>query len=116
MARTLVAGANLPGSYAAPQLVVWTALDATDGGEFTMSGDDIALVRNTDVAARTVTMTSVAAGVFGGRTGNLQLTLQPDEVAVIGPMKQTGWAQTDGRMRIGVSGAGVEMAVRRIVR
>lgn len=114
MARTTLTPIPMPTRYAfAAVAVTYTALDAVDGGQWTMTGDDILLVRNTGGTGRTVTLKSTPDS--SGRTGDMSLLVPATTgIACFGRPPLTGWQQSDGRAYIDVTGAGIEAAVLRL--
>lgn len=118
MARTVLTPINPPADWGvAPVAVPFTALDGTDGGQFTATGRELILVRNTNAAARTVAVPSTASARLGGRAGasnDQSASLAQNDYRVYGPLPLDGWVQSDGRIYINVSGVGVEAAVIRL--
>lgn len=91
--------------------ITWTAADAANKDEFTLTGKEVVLARNTDsVNAETVTINSVA---INGRTGDITAdSIAADGMAVYGPFNvDGGWAQTDGTLHLEASSSDVEFAV-----
>lgn len=68
MARTLIATVKASKNKATNPLT-WTAADATNNHYYVDAGDTILLMKNTDSAPKTVTVSSVAEPNYG-RTGD----------------------------------------------
>lgn len=118
MARTALTPIAPPADWGTvPTALTFTALDGTDGGQFTSTGRELVIVRNTNATARTVTVPSTASARLGGRAGassDQTASLAQNDHRVFGPFPLDGWVQTDGRVYINVTGAGVEAAVIRL--
>lgn len=72
------------------------------------NGRFLLLVHNTDAGAQTLTVISVDRA---GRTGNITTySIGTLETAAFGPFDRDGWNQSDGRVHIDASDAGVEAA------
>ncbi len=106
------------GSYPALPLganaadLAFTAAGAgfAEGSGFTMTGNDLVIVKNGNVAQQTVTFTSVADDK--NRTGDITTyALGAGEYGVFGPFKRPGWQQSDGKLYMAASAADVEFAV-----
>ena len=96
---------------------VFTAAGASfaDGAGFTLTGREVLIVRNGNVGAQTVTVTSVADD--HNRTGDITAySLGPNEYAVFPFFVLSGWQQTTGLLHIAASAADVEFAVLRLPR
>jgi len=93
----------------------WTAAgaDFADGAVFPLTGREILLVRNDNVGAQTVTITSVADDK--NRTGDITTySVGAGEYAVFPCLAVDGWRQTDGNLDIEASAADVMFAVLRL--
>lgn len=89
-----------------------TAIDASNGNQFPMSGGEYILVHNTGGSAYTVTLTSAPDSL--GRTGDITTySLAATEIALFGPFQTHGWRQTNGKFYIDGSNASVKVAVFR---
>jgi hypothetical protein len=121
MARLSLTVQEPPGKYPATPLAAnsadlsWTAAGAgyADGAEFTLTGRELLLVRNDNVAAQTITISSVKDPY--NRTGDITAySLGPGEYAMFGPFPRDGWAQADGKLYFAASAANVYFAVIRL--
>jgi hypothetical protein len=121
MARLALTVQNVIAKYPALPLTassadfVWTAAgaDFADGASFTLTGKEILLVRNDNVGAQTVTVSSVVDPY--NRTGNITTySVGIGEFAVFPPFPKEGWAQTDGKLYFAASAADVYFAVLRL--
>ena len=106
------------GSYPATPLIAnaadftWTQAGASfaDGAGFTMTGNDLVLVHNSNAAPQTVTVTSVIDEK--NRAGDITTySVGIGEYAVLGPFKRKGWQQTDGKLYLAASATDVEFAI-----
>ena len=110
MARTDVTPVALAGVYPGELTdLTWVAADPTNGNAVTLMGDEILLVRNDDTAGQLVTVSSVPDSA--GRTGDVSATVAAGAYAVFGPVKATGWRQSDGKLYVDVASASVYLAV-----
>lgn len=95
--------------------IVWTAAgaDFADGARFVHTGRELILVRNDNVGAKTVTITSVADPK--GRLGNITTySVGASEYAAFGPFPVLGWRQTTGYLMLSASAADVFFAILRL--
>lgn len=95
--------------------VVWTAAGAAfiDGASFPMTGRELLLVKNRNVAAQTVTIDSVAAS--NKRTGSITAySVGINEIAMFFVNQFDGWRQTTGLLHFAASAADVDFAVIRL--
>jgi hypothetical protein len=106
---------TLPGPYATDGVAItWVAADTTNGNEFTSTGREILLVRNTDGAnPHTVTVTSQPDPY--NRTGDIA----SDSIAANGfvayqQFPRAGWATTSGVIEVDGDDAQLEFAVLRL--
>ncbi len=111
MARTALTKLTAPGSYDVDgAALAFAAGDAVNGNQFTAAGKDLIVVHNADgVSAHTVTIKSVADDL--GRTGDLTVSVPANAYRVFGPVKLTGFIQTDGKIYVDVDNASLELAV-----
>jgi len=73
----------------------WTAsgADFADGFSFTNTGRELILIRNDNVGAQTITISSVVDRF--NRTGDITTySMAADDYAWFGPFKQEGWNQS----------------------
>jgi hypothetical protein len=95
--------------------VVFTAagVDFADGAAFPLTERELLLVRNANVGAQTVTVSSVVDG--HNRTGDITAySLGAGEVAAFFFNRAEGWRASDGKAVIEASAADVEFAVVRL--
>jgi hypothetical protein len=111
MAVTTLTAVDAPGSYTAAETLAFVAPDAVDGAEVRLAGGELILARNTTAGALNATLTSVADPATG-RTGNLVKSVPANGFAVFGPMRQQGWRQPNGTIKMS-GAAGIEFAVIR---
>lgn len=112
MPRTVVTKTQAPGPYPATAVaVVEVATNATDGNYFTMTGDDLLLVKNTTVGSLTFTVSSVPNQA--GRTRDITTeTIAAGVVKVLGPFRnKVGWATSGNALEFTGSAAGVVFSV-----
>ena len=80
--------------------LTWTPADATNGNSFPLTGSEILLIWNTDSAAHTFSITSVADNF--GRTGDV--TTYSVGAGVISSYSfragANGWIQSDGTVHL----------------
>lgn len=92
--------------------VTFTAADATNKQQVTLTGREIIIAHNTGAGARTVTITSVADDM--GRTGDITAdSIAAGGYHAYGPFPLEGWEQTDGKLYFEASHAEVEFAILR---
>lgn len=102
MARATITPIVAPGSYPTAWTdLTWTAGDSVNGHKVVSSGNDLIIAKNVNVAAKTVTLVSIADEY--NRTGDLTKSMAQNGLAVIGPIKTKGWKQTDGNLYIDVN-------------
>lgn len=111
MVRTLGAAQTVSGSQAitAGTLVTWAALDNTNGSAVVMTGKDLLLVRNPTAGSVTFTLGTVADPY--GRTASIADAIAAGAMRMYGPLRQTGFQQSDGRLYLDASATGLEYAV-----
>ena len=99
------------GDYGAGEAdVVLTAADVANFNYAMFKTGDIVIAHNTDVAAQTVTITSIEDDQ--GRTGNIATySLAADDIAVFGPFERNGWMQDDGQLYMRATSANVKFGV-----
>lgn len=94
---------------------VWTAAgaDFVAGAGFDHTGMEIILVRNDNVGAQTVTITSVLDA--HNRLGTITTySVGAGEYAAFGPFPLAGWQASDGDMNLTFSAADMYVAVLRL--
>lgn len=93
----------------------WAAGTVTDGDTFVCTGREILLCKNINVAAKTITITSVDDET--NRAGDITTySIGAGEYAVfgVGLTNSKGWKSSSGTIRITVSHADVLVAVLRL--
>ena len=88
----LLGGAPIAGALTKPLV----ATDHTNGNKTVLTGAELFVVQNSDIAnPYTITFSSVGDAL--GRTGDITTySLAAGEIAFIGPFPTQGWQQTDG--------------------
>jgi len=116
MARQSHTAQEPPGKYPATPLTAesadftWTAADAANKEEVTLTGREIILIRNDDAGAQTVTFDSVVDDK--NRKGDItDYSVGAGKYAHFGPFPKDGWAQTDGTLHFEASDANIHIAV-----
>ena len=111
MARTDLTPITIPTRWSVtPIALTWTAADAVNGNQFTLSGDEVVLVRNDDAGAQTVTVTSTPD--FLGRSGDIDaVSIPAGEYRVLQRFPVEGWQQNDGKLYLSASSANIFFAV-----
>lgn len=89
--------------------VAFTNGDASNGNEFTATGSDLLLVKNTGGVARTITFLSVADQF--NRTGNVTAYSIGAGETIAFYFGTSGWRQTTGKIHIDVEHADLKLAV-----
>ncbi len=116
MPRTALTVVALPTPYVTtgPVDPGLTAGDVANGNDFTLTGDEIVIVRNVNVAAKTITITSFSSPITG-RVGHITaFSIPAAGIRVFQKFTVAGWRQADGKLYIDVEHADVEIAVVRI--
>lgn len=110
MARTtLTKSASTGPNPTAGATVTVTAGDASNGNQFTWTGRELLIMRNSGAGTRTFTLTSVADPY--GRSGTITTeNILTGVTKVIGPLNEF-WRQTDGYVYVDVSHAEVLISV-----
>lgn len=116
MARTTLTKTTACGSYPTLQPAVntldltLTAADTASKNQFAASGNDLIIAQNTGAGAHTVTITSVPNQK--NRTGDITAySIGAGEIAVIGPLKNLGWTQTDRNIYLEANHAEVKFGI-----
>lgn len=115
MARTTltrqVVDGPFPGAVSAGDLdYTYAASDVANGNDFVPSGCDILLVENTDAGTQTITLTS-APGRDRRSADITTYSLAAGDFMWFLFSRLDGWRQTDGKIYINTSDAGVTLAV-----
>ena len=88
----------------------FTAADAANGNDFTATGFNLLLAKNTGAGARTVTFFSVTDQY--NRTGDVTAySIGAGEIAVFYFGPAPGWSQSTGKINVTAEHAEVELAV-----
>ncbi len=121
MARLSITVQAMPAKYPTLQPtadsldITWTAAgaDFADGFKFPLTGKEILLVRNGNVAAKTVTISSVVDAY--NRTGDITTySIGASEYARFPQFQKDGWMQSDGYLYGACSAADMYIAVLRL--
>jgi len=116
MPRTAIAPVTVPGSTQYTGTVVTpAAADTTNQNSAIFTGKELIIAENTDVAAHTVTVTSVVDS-FGRTKDIAAVSLAAGEWRVFGPFDLTGWQQTDGLLYFEANHVGVEFVVLKLLK
>ena len=91
MPRTSLTKTTVPGPYADTGTVVtMTAADVANMNQFTLTGKEVVIARNSGATTRNITFTSVNDRF--GRTNDLTNTILAGEIKVYGPgLALEGW-------------------------
>ena len=114
MARTELTAVAAPGSYADDgTAIAFVASDNVNGNYVTLTGTELVIARNDNVAAQTVTVSSVDDPY--NRTGDITTdSLDAGIYHIYGPFKVLGWRQADGTLYLDSSSADIMFAVIRL--
>lgn len=113
MPRQTIAPIVVAGPYDALPItnITWTPTVVADGHQVALNGDQLILVRNTGVGARTVTVNAVN-DPFGRTTAALTaVSIPAGQMRVLPRFPITGWRQADGMLYLTGEHAEVEFAV-----
>ena len=92
--------------------VAFTAADVSNKNSFVSTGREYIFAQNTGASAYTVTVTSAADDL--GRTKDIDAySLGAGEFMVVGPVKQRGWRQSDGKVYLEAENAAVKFLIIR---
>ena len=115
-ARVTLTKLTACGSYPSLQPAVntldlpMTAASTASKDQFAATGNDLIIAHNTGAGAHTVTISSVANAK--NRTGDITAySIDAGEIAVIGPLKNLGWTQTDGKIYLEANHAEVKFGI-----
>lgn len=87
-------GGSYPGYPTAGTAITFAAVDATDGGRFVPSGNDLLLIKNEDTDPQTYGLTSQADGF--GRTGTISGDALAAGAIEMMYLKSPGWVNSSG--------------------
>jgi hypothetical protein len=112
MPRQTLPKTTAPGAYAGEwEEVVWTAADPTDKEQFTVTGREVLLIRNTSAdTPYHATITSVD-DPFGRSEDISAVDIPFGDTVVWGPTRLEGWQQSDGNLYLEAENAAIEFAV-----
>lgn len=114
MARTELTPITAPTRWSiTPVELEWTAADAVNGNQFTLTGVEVLLVHNSSGGALTVTVTS-AADPYGRSSDIDAHSIPASEYRVLQRFPVDGWQQNDGKLYVDGSAAGILFAVIRL--
>lgn len=116
MPRTALTVVELPTPYVTtgPVDPGLAASDEINGNDFDLTGEEIVIVRNVNVGAQTITITSAPSPITKRVANITAISIPADAVRVFQKFTVAGWRQTDGKLYIDTSHADVEVAVVRI--
>lgn len=111
MARTNLTKTTQPNPYSTSgSVLTLTAADAANGNQFTASGRDLVIARNSGASSHTVTISSTADPY--GRTGDVNAqSVAAGAVRIFGPLPADGWRQTDGKIYVSADSAEVLIGI-----
>lgn len=111
MPRTTLTKTTALGSYNhAGVALTMTAADVGNGNQFVATGKDLLLIHNTAGSDYTFTVTSTPDAY--GRTKDITTeTVTAGTYKIVGPLELTGWMQTDGKIYLAASNAGVKFGI-----
>lgn len=111
MPRTTLTKTTALGSYNhAGVVLTMTAADVGNGNQFVANGKDLLVIHNTAGSDYTFTVTSTADAY--GRTKDITTeTIAAGAYKIVGPLELTGWIQTDGKIYLAASNAGVKFGI-----
>ena len=111
MARTPLTKTTAAGSYNhAGVALTMTAADVGNMNSFVATGKDLLVIHNTAGSDHTFTVTSTADAY--GRTKDITTeTVSAGAYKIVGPLELTGWVQTDGKIYLAASNAGIKFGI-----
>lgn len=114
MARTALTPTEVGGPYSGSATAfTWTAADAVNKNEFTLTGEEIILIHNTDGAnPHNVTLSSVDDE--RGRQEDVTEAVAASAYMAFPATALTGWIQTDGKFYLEADDAQIEFAILRL--
>src|SRR5262245_21414689 len=112
MARVNCPAVTVPGKFpTAGVLVTLTPADTDDLNSFSLTGDELLVILNTDASDHTYTINSVADPIEH-RTGDLTgKTIAAGAMHVPGPFDVAAWAQSTGVLNLEADDATVVFGV-----
>lgn len=110
MPRTALTPQAAPGAYpSAWSDLTFAATDLANGNQFASTGKEVIVVRNDDASSQSITLKSVNDPY--GRSGDLVKAIAANAYAMIGPVSDIGWKQTDGNIYIDTTDVDLMIAV-----
>lgn len=112
MPRVTLTKTVAPGRHpAAGVAVTETAADTVNKEQFVYTGNEILIIHNTGVGARTYTITSVAADALGGRLKDITAqSIAAGAIHVIGRLADVGWqTAVSGQQMVFLEGSHAEV-------
>jgi hypothetical protein len=107
----------LSGSYPANaqmDTLTFLAADPANDEQFSITGQEIIIARNTGASTRNVIITAVADRFK--RTTNVTKAIAAGAFAMFGPVELEGWMQSDGKLYFEADNAEVTFAVIKLPR
>ena len=114
MARTALTPQLIAGPYPsdfAMTTFTWTAADVSNQNSFILTGRELILVRNDDVATKICTLTSIADPQ--NRVGNVTKSIAAGAYAAFSAAELTGWIQSTGLFHLECDDADMFFAILR---
>jgi hypothetical protein len=113
MARTRLTVVELPKTYPGGE-EEWSfeAADTSNQNDFLLTGREILLIDNANVAGQDVTISSVADPY--GREGDLTVTVAATSTVALYFGARTGWMQADGALYLDTTSSDISYAVLRL--
>ena len=91
----------------------FTAADTVNGNSFAATGNEILLIQNTDAAAHTFTVSSVADSLGRTDTSLANYSVAANTIAAIQISTLAGWIQSNGNINLTSSSNLLKFAVLR---
>lgn len=119
MARLVLVPQEMPGSYPSLPLVadsidlafVASGADYIDGFSLPLTGREMLIIRNDNVAAKTVTLDSLVSKRTNREGDITAYSIGIGEYVALGPFSSDGWKQTDGTLHGAVNAADLMLLV-----
>lgn len=113
MARTRLTPVELPKTHPGGE-VTWafTAADTTNQNDFLLTGREIVLIDNANVASQNVTVGSVADPY--GRDGDLTVSVPATSTVALYIGDRTGWMQSDGTLYLDTASSDISYSILRL--
>lgn len=119
MARTSFTVITAPGAYAGalstlPFTKVFTATCTSTGMQFVLTGAEVIIARHPATASSTHHMVLTSVDDPYGRSESITEGLSSGQFKLIGPMKKSGWMQTDGKMYLHSNSTKVQAVIIKV--